>query len=266
LPISSSDIAYGSQAKIPRHPNRVPASNRLGVREAMSEYPPEIVEGPSGPTASGSSPVLLEALLASLDKLLFEREVPTEDLLMPGAQGYEIAEELAPLALKPNAELLVWWGWHNGTQLQEDGRRVRGLALPGFAMGGVHDATRNYRRFLGVIDGPSSRSLSVNREREVEYADVGGGTGWLPLGRFGDGMLIECAGDPEAPPMLHSSDPEFRFPDSENYMRAQSLCTIVTWWIEEISAGGWTWDPANSVWNGHTGLQSPTRKRALFGF
>jgi hypothetical protein len=78
---------------------------------------------------------------------------------------------------------------------------------------------------------------------------MGVGYGWLPLTTDLEARLnVYCRGKAEDTPLVRNA--EFGYADQfyKNKLQAVSLCTIVTWWIEGIDAGAYTWDGPEAGW------------------
>jgi hypothetical protein len=227
---------------------------------------PAIEVGPDGPLAQGSSPELLSALLSELDEMLLANKVPVADLLSPGVSEEYVLSQMGSVGLTPPAELLVWFGWHNGATRAEGRPSIAGVALPAFVPGSVRSSGAHYRLHLGVPETSTNVVGELDPDLEALYVGMGGGVGWFPLAADGNGMLIECNISAGTAPKLHSYDLEFDSPDARHLLRAVSLCTIATWWLEEISSGAWAWDADRKAWDENIELTSATRRQASFGF
>src|SRR4051794_37108482 len=59
----------------------------------------------------------LSSLLAELEQRLRDFGAPITEAFRPGLAPERVAEELAREGLAPHVDLLVWWGWHDGAEI-----------------------------------------------------------------------------------------------------------------------------------------------------
>jgi hypothetical protein len=106
---------------------------------------------------------------------------------------------------------------------------IAGSVLPNFPLSRLESAIEWYKLDRGV---------------HADTSDMGTGDGWLRIVDDVRGCTISCQG--EEPPRIRYVNERFSL-DVDLY-RASSLCTLVSWWIDGLTAGayeytthsGWT--------------------------
>jgi hypothetical protein len=65
-----------------------------------------------------------------------------------------------------------------------------------------------------------------------------------------NGLAMRCSEDPESPPLIRfvSDDGSTSTQDGDTTYQVVSLCTPVTWWIDSIRRGWYTWDGSPGTW------------------
>jgi cell wall assembly regulator SMI1 len=151
----------------------------------------------------------LEAALARLEAILRRAGAAIVPLLHPGIDEAEVTSILAGVGLRPSAEVVTWFGWHDGA----GSPGVPSVAIR-FVPGGEfydlrhlcdeYDMTRSAASDVAAMPG------GVFHAEELWRAH------WFPLLRlFGKGFLaVDLAGnDSSTSPVhvvWHDSDPEER--------------------------------------------------------
>lgn len=200
-----------------------------------------------GPSVEGASASLLSSLLADLEIAMFDAGAPLA--AKPGVSEREVREVLRGVGLAPSAELVVWFGWHDGSA--RDSQPGMSQYLPNLDMASLSDAAERYR--VTVLD------FTPLPPPEPEMLFFGAGPGWLRLGRSNIGLAVECTGN---------DTPRIRFAHEEFFdspgCRALSLCTFVGWLLYGVRNGAYVWDPTVQRWEVDTSRFHPSQRAALF--
>jgi hypothetical protein len=132
----------------------------------------------------------LQALLVALEDRLRSFGAPIADSLQPGLPEHRVRAALAAERVSAPAELVTWWGWHNGTHVappkEESGVRQVGenTIFDVFHLMSLEDSLRDRRWMRRLYD------------EDLEWPD-GYLVGWIPLLTSGDITADLCA-DAEA--------------------------------------------------------------------
>lgn len=187
---------------------------------------------PDGPVLVGASERLLGQLLLELEEEMARSGAP-----LTASQGLsedEVRAGLSSIQLQPPPELLVWFGWHNGSTAQA----TRGSTphLPNFSIASLSDAIERYRATVQDFTPPEGL--------DPDFFDSGAGAGWLRLGRSNIGLAVEC--NTLSAPRIHFATEDFNEAPA-NY-RAVSLCTFVGWRIYGLRSGAYRWNAHSQNW------------------
>jgi hypothetical protein len=216
------------------------------LTEAPEAQTPQILATPDGPRADQTGAAVLIELLVRYEELALLAGVPMEATLRPGISEDQVRSVLGEVGLTPPTELVAWFGWHNGCA--DSGQA--GLALrtfPNFVMAGAEEAAANYRTGILEYFPPW---LPPETELSAERGDIFGiGEGWLMLTGSNRGYAIECTERDGPSPRIRYANEQFGEPGTENFFRAVSLCTIVTWWIEAFDNGAYRWNRERLMWD-----------------
>ncbi len=178
---------------------------------------PATIETPRGPSVVGASPELLRELLHHYERVLAEIGYPVE-LFRPPLKPAEIRSRINKLGLTAPDELVTWYSWHDGSEAGP-------WLTPQFGFAPLTYAEYSYR------------SASLGSER-WEW-----NPGWLHVMAPNVGLGVACDGPNEQPPMVaHVSPDEGGSQPSQSDGWVLSLCTPVTWWLEAIESGAYTYD------------------------
>ena len=200
-----------------------------------------------GPMAKGSSPELLVELLAELD-----REVaPHVGSLraQPGTSADEVRRSIGQFGLEAPDELVVLYGWHDGITPK------RKSPYPDFGITSLRVSCIGYdTRHTGFLrDSPTAE--------DIDAITWGGGPGWFPLYPAQYTIVVDCNGPADVSPRVRFTDIEFedkQFPRISG--QAVSLCTVITWRIEGIRSGVYTWNTQNGEWDTDWNYMTPAQR------
>jgi hypothetical protein len=162
----------------------------------------------------GASPELLRELLIEFERAVTRAGLPP-GAFRPGLSSTEVVDRLGALGVDPDPELVEWFTWHDGSS---DG--VSPLPLFPFA------------------------PLSYVEDR-YEWGDLGAeiwqwAPGWIPVSAPGPGMAVgpSINGHPRVRPVT----PEVTLQGDNHELQVVSLCTPVSWWIDAIHEGAYSWN------------------------
>lgn len=206
---------------------------------------PKIEQTFLGPRAIPSDALFLRDLLQELDAVVSAAGAPVESSLNPGIGEEEVAELLASVGLRPNSELVEWFGWHNGITARGEGP-WHPAALPGIMPASLQTLVIRYRSSVFEFVVPSDGEV----EMDPRCFSYGLGHGWLSLEADNyTRYAVSCHGEYDAVPLIRRAGPEFMDRAWDDRLQAVSLCTPVTWWLEGIRSGAHVWNVDEQRWN-----------------
>jgi hypothetical protein len=192
---------------------------------------------------SRNGPTLLDdALIEQLENRLRAASVGWLERAAPGLTDSEMDALTEPLGLSLPIEARVWWGWRNGASQRP------GEIAP--AIGPGHE-------FISLEQAVSRCQM----EREIPatpWRDE-----WMPL-FTAPPIVCDCSvlsGEPTPVCCVdYHRDPEGKFFAGD--APAQSLGELITWWIETIDNGAWTYVPEFEGWERDEQKCDPWLRRA----
>ena len=200
-----------------------------------------------------------DALLAALDELeqrLMAVEDPILDMLQPGIGEDEVSSALAAQGLHPPAELVTWWGWHNGSRPPN---RLTSFASIGFPYS-VQDALT---ALVSWRDNWAVDAVSIFQDAGIDRAlDWFWRPSWLPLfGLAHSGVIAaDTAGSGSAP--LHDVEAE----DVEGTFHepsTPSIAVAIRTAVEAIDENALRWNRERKLWvTGENWINWPIERRS----
>ena len=180
----------------------------------------------NGFTVSGAGVDLLKDLLAAFDEETERRGGSMRAHLRDGISEDEVLERLAPIGVTPPAELVAWWGWHNGPRPEAPRPQSRWEPMA------LERAISNYERSpIGLGEGQWNPEW-------LRFAGTQPNSGWA----------ISCASEP-IPPLVRATDwVEATTQPEVTHFQVVSLCTPITWWLTGIVEGWTAWDESREFW------------------
>ena len=162
--------------------------------------------------------VLDQALLGELEASWRAQGADIAEILAPGLGDDAITALVGPLGLTLPEEARIWWGWHDGvTEATANGWQIG----PSLGFYSLAEAVDEYR---WIDDNMEERDFPRS---------------WLPLTADEGGPLaVDCAADPVVAPVKSIDFEVDIFPGGD------SLGDVVELWIEAMSTGAWSWNPA----------------------
>jgi hypothetical protein len=182
----------------------------------------------------------LTAALEGLEQAWLRNGMPHTNWLAAGLEATEVEAALAPVGLTPPAEILEWFGWHNGTIWSPtEGDVVPGLGMGRFAPLSLIQALEERSMMMEVAASLEDDPMAIPEDLPLwEVA-------WLPVGHDAGGSVLTAElGAEDTVPVRDVSwdDGEFKT------VRAESLAAVVELWIEWLDAYC-EWDPALRFWS-----------------
>lgn len=181
---------------------------------------------------------MLEDLLRALEVELVTHGVPVNEFLKPGADPRSIRAEFASSGLIAPAEAVAWFEWHDGR----------------YEVPGSEEA-------LPVFEAWSLDYLRAEREdphsQRRGYGEWDWNPGWIHLMGDQTALAMCCTAPPDENPLVRmvSTDGFNGTQDHQTARQVVSLCTPVTWWIDSLRRGFYTWDAKASAWIRHSAAQ-----------
>ncbi len=193
---------------------------------------PETVGTPRGPSVEGASPALLAELLDQFETELVRVGVPVGRFLQPGAHPDYVRDVFDRNGLTAPDEAVVWFSWHDGPTRIPGGNHP----LPRFEIWSLDEA--DDRRHS---DGAQPLGRSPD-EWDPDWFQIMG-----PVA----GLAMNCGEPVERVPLVRalSHTLEMGTQPDQTLQQVVSLCTPVTWWIEGIREGWYTWIPELNGWD-----------------
>jgi cell wall assembly regulator SMI1 len=181
-------------------------------------------------------PILSTELLDDLENRWRRQGAPLVERLRRGLDHAEIEALTARVGISLPAEAYTWWGWHDGVTKSVELRVFRemgGLAFQALPLAEAVESYENQRAFA--------------LETFPEDPDSWWAPTWFPISHGEPGILV-CDGatsDDAAPVRV------INYHDIDDFreVRARSLGEMVTWWIEAIDHGGWTYNAERQTWD-----------------
>lgn len=199
-----------------------------------------------------AAPLLTVDLLEELSVRWMLQRAPIVEYLRPGLADATMDELCAPLGLVVPAAARVWWGWHDGAEI--DGRRqateMVGTGWRYAPLSLALDRTRSQRH---ITRATGAQTLDPDELWPSE---------WLVLSEGPHAGLIAVDGraSNDAATPVYSLDHGEKLSDARQ-PRARTLGEMVSWWIEGMDDGAVNFDAASGRWNYLYERLDPRRER-----
>jgi len=193
---------------------------------------PDTVITPDGPSVESASAALLVDLLNTLDDELRRVGVAVDRFLRPGAHPDFVREVFDRNGLVAPDEAVVWFSWHDGPARVEGGNHP----LPRFDIWSIEEAEARRQSAGAQQLGPGPDEWNPD---------------WFQILGPAAGVAVLCSAAPDAPMLVRalSHTRELGTQREQTQQQVVSLCTPVSWWIEGIRMGWYTWVSSASGWN-----------------
>lgn len=193
-----------------------------------------------GNAPSSDAAELLAERLVRLETLLGSQGAPFIDTLLPGLPENEISGVLTAAGVSVLPELLVWFGWHNGSTSEEHQTGLLGW------------------RLLSLGEAVALHDLVLETSTQPEPVFPWLLRTWFPLATSAHRyILVDVGGaDGEHPIYVATGfedldDPEWPWSD------ADSMAEAVNHFLLTFEAGAYYWDAAARTWGG-SGVAPPS--------
>ena len=207
---------------------------------------PATVEVADGLSVDGASAELLERLLPEFEMELRRAGVAVDECFAPPIGRSTVAAAFERLALPLPEEVVTWFGWHDGVV---DLTWMK--AFPKFEFYSLENVVDRYLNERGWPKG---------------HEDWQWNPEWIQLLGDNNGLAIECLPPSDVSPRVRplSHDGEWGTQPDNGYAQVVSLCTPVTWWIESLRAGEYTWYPEHRAWDWDFGKPSDRPEKRAY--
>ncbi|MDO6142724.1 SMI1/KNR4 family protein [Paenarthrobacter aurescens] len=140
----------------------------------------------------------MTALMTTIDESLAQLQLGASKLLRPGLPAQTVTEELTARGLRPGADLIALYGWHDGTNSDPDVLLNDMYLMPGYYLLSLAEALEIYDRFVNEYHENSS---------------------WLPLleDNAGGYVFVDCSA------IDHQPVYDFNFENVENKLKHNSI-------------------------------------------
>ncbi|MFK4640159.1 hypothetical protein ABIA52_003048 [Paenarthrobacter histidinolovorans] len=136
--------------------------------------------------------------MTTIDESLAQLQLGASKLLRPGLPAQTVTEELSARGLRPGADLIALYGWHDGTNSEPNVLLNDMYLMPGYYLLSLGEALETYDRFVNEYQENSS---------------------WLPLleDNAGGYIFVDCSATDRQPVY------DFDFENVENKLRHSSI-------------------------------------------
>lgn len=205
----------------------------------------------------GEPPALSADLLASLDRTLCEVGVPVAHLARTGLSDGQIDELMKSFAFELSAEARCWWNWRNGT-LSARGRVAETAVGPHFLFVSLEEAVAVFHRSRAVAKETADAQGDAP-PADLSDPDYWWEPAWFPFGVTGGGVVAaDLDQAARRTPVLHIDWAVSEERADWSTPKAASMGQLVTWWIEAIDDGVWTFHPERG-WDSSAWERTPQR-------
>jgi cell wall assembly regulator SMI1 len=183
----------------------------------------------------------LTAALEGLERAWLRNGMPHTHWLMPGLEASDVQAALAAVDLAPPADVIEWFGWHNGTvwSLVTEGDVYPALGLGSFVPLSLAEALDERSRMAELAASLAEDPMAIPEDLPLWEPS------WLPIGRSSGGALLTPELGTEKTVRVRVVD----YWDQEfKKVRAESLAEVVEHWVEWLD-GFCEWDPAVRTWS-----------------
>jgi hypothetical protein len=177
-------------------------------------------------------------MILSYEAVLRAQGVPLDRSDRPGLSDAEMRETLAPIGLSLPLEGRAWWGWHDGSPGEGDGKLI---APPGDRFLSLSEAIDCYREFRGIVERSVEPDIPALADPDDRWHPA-----CLPIRGRQLPVVIDCSVAESEPTPLRRID--LQDVEGSPRPRAQSLGQMVGWWIDAIDRGAWQWDAVRGEW------------------
>lgn len=186
-------------------------------------------------------PMLTTAMMDELWEALRSVGAPVVDHARPGLTEEQVHQLMAPTYLHPPQEVVVWWTYHNGTDLSAGPKRY---ISPSKDLISLEEAL-SLRESMELVNWRMARQSRLD---DVPWDDMWR-DGWLPLIVRDRPMIVcDCSREYRRTTPLRRSEIGDLAAEQTYEVRAPSIGTMVQLWIGAIRDGLWTINPETGSW------------------
>ena len=172
---------------------------------------------------------LTTALLGELQARWERAGVPLVGSLRPGITGTRAQTLMAASGLSLPSEAAVWWGWHDGADVNVASGYAR--LGPEYQFLPLSAALQ-----LGRESVAMAHDLADDDEDPATYWDPS----WLPITGSSQGcIVVDCSVSDGDPTPIRKIDWTNMSPEEWSRPRASSFGELIHWWIEAYDSGAW---------------------------
>jgi hypothetical protein len=194
-----------------------------------------VLQTKDGPSFEGASADSLRELLGELESLLRSQGVRVDEDLAPGLARDDVRHRFDAARLPVPDEAVEWFAWRNG-QTAAAMAQKRESAIPVFSFWSLDEVLAARRTLEG------SRLFG---SEEWQWSPD-----WLHLIGDNNGVAMSMAAGRSRAPLIRGleiSDPNTAPDFTER--QVVSLCTPVSWWIEDLRSGVIGWNAREGIWD-----------------
>lgn len=175
--------------------------------------------------------MLREEMLDSLEAGWRRHGAPIADSLRLGLAQPDVEAMTAELDLRLPVEARTWWGWHDGASTMFPTHTIGAH----YVFPPLEAAIGQYRRWRDIA------RKTVAGEADLDAEDLWAHS-WFPILLGGDGTTVacDCSVDEAEPSPIHVVN--WKVFMNPAVPAADSLGTVVSWWIEALEDGTWRFD------------------------
>lgn len=193
---------------------------------------------------SGRSGDSFAELLARFTTALTDTGFRMSDLLAPGLLEGDVRAGLATIEMEPAAELVTWFGWHDGATETDPptwGRAKLAVWYPFSLKESMEDWQRQ------------DKGQEVWQWRPA----------WLPIAHVGNSarLAVDCSPPQRTAATLRAVHPESGWFSDTDAPAVEGFGTAVTWWTVALEKGWIAYDAAAEEWDDNRWTEIPWDQR-----
>lgn len=179
--------------------------------------------------------MLSTAQLEVLAERWRSQDAPLLEMLRPGLSEEEMDALTEPLDIRLPVEARLWWGWHDGVDLDRDAPGSSELG-PNRSFVSLHTA---------VSECDERREIARDVTDSEADAERMWGRAWFPITAFGDYACDCSVPDGQASPVHFTN---YHYTETPDTPVAESFGEMVDLWIQAIDSGAWYYDFGRGRW------------------
>ena len=200
-------------------------------------------------SAEGASALPLTRVLSDLEAEWRSQGASISSGLRPGLSPDSIRAALEPLGIRPHAELLQWYGWHDGATdaYPESACQDSGLLIPMLSFLRLEQAIERTR---------FARWLATETPYGMPWGD-----GWFVISTNDDDVItVDCHGDTNGTHPVR--DVWYELVEDWETPIADSLTEFAELVLDSLTRRRRFWDPTSERWGSSLDSEVPRSPRA----